>query len=47
MEAFDWAYRFMAEVTLPVGGYEVTLWQLFMFVIVAGVLVWFIRKILD
>ncbi|MDE6876061.1 MAG: hypothetical protein K2P87_16640 [Lachnospiraceae bacterium] len=47
MEAFDWAYRFMKEVTIPVEGYEITLWQLFLFVVVAGILVWVVRRMLD
>lgn len=44
MEALSLAYQFMTEVTLPVNGYEITLWQLFLFFLVAGILIWFLRK---
>lgn len=44
MEAFDIAARFMKEVTIPIYGYNISLWELFWFVVVLGFAVWFIRK---
>lgn len=45
MEAFEWAYEFMTGVTLSINGYEVSMWQLFMFMVTASLLVWILRKI--
>lgn len=46
MEALNLAYKFMTEVTLPINGYDVSIWSLFLFLIVAGFVVWVLREIL-
>lgn len=45
MEAFTWTYDFMTNVTFPVYGYEISMWELFMFIVVAGLIIWIIKKI--
>lgn len=44
MEAFDVAYRFMTECVFEIRGIEISLWQLFLFLVVAEFLIWLLKK---
>lgn len=45
-DLFSGLYRFMTTVQLPVFMWTFSLWDLFLFLLVGGALVWFIRELL-
>lgn len=45
MEALSIAYQLMSECTIPVAGYEISLWDAFMFFLLANLVIWMIKKI--
>lgn len=46
-EVIQGIYKLMTEVMVPVFGYEIPLWLIFLYGFIGGVIVWFIRKIFD
>lgn len=44
LEAIDIATTFMKQVTIPVYEYNISLWDMFWFVVVLSFAIWFIKK---
>lgn len=38
-------YEFMCNIYIPVFGFEISLWNIFLFGAIGGIVVWFIKKV--